>query len=102
MWKATLTDKDKRFIKRHKHLPVAEISKRINRQYNTVRRYMERSGIERTKAIYKSTEKLTDEQKNKLIGYLKEDRIKQEWIAKQFGVSQSNISYYNRKHVKAA
>jgi DNA-binding Lrp family transcriptional regulator len=41
--------------------------------------------------------KLTKEQVNQIMEYLRDERIKQEWIAKKFGVSQPTISRYNRK-----
>lgn len=42
--------------------------------------------------------KLTPDQVQQIKHHLKDERgIKQEWIAKQFGVSQCAISYYNRK-----
>jgi hypothetical protein len=45
--------------------------------------------------------KLTEDQKRKIIEYLNDGRIKQEWIAKQFGVKQCTISYHNRKLKRA-
>lgn len=41
--------------------------------------------------------KLTKSQVMDIQQYLKDERIKQEWIAKKFGVSQPTIARYNRK-----
>ena len=46
----------------------------------------------------KNLSKLNGEKREKIIGLLLDERkIKQEWIAKKFGVNQSAIAYYNRK-----
>jgi len=41
--------------------------------------------------------KLSNEQIEKVKEYLLDGRIKQEWIAKQFGVAQCTIAYWKRK-----
>jgi predicted transcriptional regulator len=42
--------------------------------------------------------KLTDEQIREIKKHLTDERrIRQVWIAKQFGVTQATIAYYNRQ-----
>lgn len=50
----------------------------------------------------KNLSKLNGEKREKIIELLLDERkIKQEWIAKKFGVGQSAIAYYNSKLKKA-
>lgn len=46
----------------------------------------------------KNLSKLDNEKRQQIKELLLDERgIKQEWIAKQFGVSQGTIAYYNNK-----